>query len=97
MGMLVGTEETPAFLHSTNAAKIMMSLIKARPKAKVRLLGLCGAEGAWLGFWQEGALCSCAFKSIFLQEMGGESQIKTSKHFQFLLQFCRGVTKHCWQ
>lgn len=70
MGMLVGTEETPAFLHSTNAAKIMMSLKKGRPKAKVRLLGLCGVEGARLGAWQEGALSPCAFKCLLLQEMG---------------------------
>lgn len=94
--MLVGTEETPAFLHSTNAAKIMMSLKKARPKAKVRLLGLCAAERAQLGAWQEGALCPCAFKCIFLQEMGKKSQMKISKHFQLLLQFYRGVTEHYW-
>lgn len=46
--MLVGTEETPAFLHSTNAAKIMMSLKKGRPKAKVRLLDFAERRGLGL-------------------------------------------------
>lgn len=70
MGTLVGTEETPAFLRSTNAAKIMMSLKKARPKAKVRVPGLCRAEGARLDAWQEGPLSPCAFTHILLCEVG---------------------------
>lgn len=34
MGTRVGTEETPAFLRSTNAAKIMMSLKKSLTEGK---------------------------------------------------------------
>ena len=90
MGTLVGTEETPAFLCSTNAAKIMMSLKKARLKAKVRVPGLCRAEGAQLDTWQEGDLFPCAFTHILLREAGEKSRIKISKHFQLLLQSIDG-------
>lgn len=52
MGTLVGTEETPAFLCSKNAAKIMMRLSKAWLNVKVRAPGRGRAQGLPHEAWQ---------------------------------------------
>lgn len=98
MGALVGTEETPAFLCSTNAAKIMMSLKKSRPKAKIKVLGLCRAEGAHTDAWQEGALPLCFY--TYFTELGGKKKKKKpnkmKQTFSASAAVFRWATKHCW-